>query len=152
MALFTVVVATASLSSIFVFFSCFAWDDLERSLHAATNSAVGAFLIILVVYGLGMLLFASPIWGALHLSGRRNWHHAVVTGFLLPFGLVCLIAFAPSGSSFSSYSEGGQQWIGGAITNFGIYVALRNAALLGAIGAVQGFLVWYLAYRPAAPS
>ena len=81
-----------------------------------------------------------------------QWAHALVAGFTIPFVLFLLIGFGPydpaaDGTGFSSFSNGGHQWIDGRITAFGLFIVLRLPAVFGAIGAAQGFSVWFLAYR-----
>ena len=113
-----------------------------------------AFLFGLAVWLLGLVVFGCPVWAVLHRTGRRGWQYAVGFGFTIPF-LVILghstgFFDGSAGNHWSYFGDGGQQWIDGSITRFGLYMAFRTSTVAGAIGAVQGLIIWFLAYRRVA--
>jgi len=114
---------------------------------------------MLFIYGLlflpwilGLTVFGGPVWAVLHEAGKRQWYHAMLAGFCVPF-IVLLVAntgFLTGQSAsghFSLYANGGRQWVDGQMTAFGWYVAFRSAAITGSFGTILGLLIWYAAYR-----
>jgi hypothetical protein len=113
--------------------------------------SVTRFLISFVILLIGLAFCGAPVWLVLHATGRRRWQNAVVAGALVPF--IVSLAFTTrfftgrASGQWSYYGNGGDHWIDGKITMFGITMALQSAAQLAAIGALVGLVIWRVAYR-----
>ena len=115
------------------------------------DRALITFLINIVFWMIGLFIFGAPVWRVLHISGRRQWYHAMLAGFAVPFTVI--LAFGTgfftgqAHGQWSYFGEGGQQWVDGSITRFGLFIAFRNASINGLIGAFVAFFIWKVAYR-----
>jgi hypothetical protein len=104
-----------------------------------------------IIYFVGIVFFGLPVWRVLHTTGRRTWQYAFLAGAFVPF--IVYLAFATgfftgrADGNWSYYGDGGKHWVDGAITMFGVRMALINAAQLAGIGALIGLVIWRAAYR-----
>lgn len=124
------------------------WGSVKQ--YAFSNITY-VFGVAFFVWLIGLALCGGPVWHVMHLSGLRKWYHAMLAGFSVPF--VVLLATGTGfftgrkSGNWSSYANGGQQWVDGHITAFGWLMALQSSALFGGIGAGLGLVIWRTAYR-----
>jgi hypothetical protein len=135
------------------------WVSIELRRAAGfvhTNQYVAGkarevFVYAYIIYFVGIVFFGLPVWRFLHTSGRRTWQYALLSGAFVPFivymGLATGFFTGHANGNWSYYGNGGDHWIDGVITLFGIKIALINAAKLAGIGALIGLVIWRVAYR-----
>jgi hypothetical protein len=112
------------------------------------------FELALAVWAFGLIAVGLVPWWLLHKAGRRDWRVAVTLGAALTFAVVFalgtngfgLIPHAP-GSDYSASDSGGLTIDHFRITRHGWLVALQEAGVFAAIGAVIGGIIWRTAYR-----
>ncbi len=113
--------------------------------------AISSFRFTFIIWLVGLVLFGSPVWFWLHVSGRREWYHALIAGFVVPFTILIALSTGfftgRANGKFSAFAQGGQQWVDGVITQFGLYIAVFNAVTFGAMGAAIALFIWRVAYR-----
>jgi len=115
----------------------------------ALRNGAGIFLIAFLIWGAGLLVIGGPAWLLLHFTGYRTWLVALLLGFCLPFTAVFLVNtefLTGYNQGWSSYSQGGQQWLDGRLTGFGWWMAAFDSAIMGALGIPIALLVWYNSY------
>jgi len=108
------------------------------------------FLAALAVWSLGLLTLAAPAWRVLHRRGHRSRSAALVLGAAMASGvgvMINLLLGLLTGQGYSSGDGGGDVWINGRLTLYGWGQAFLGAILLGAVGALVGWVVCRVAYR-----
>jgi len=109
------------------------------------------FQVSYVIWLIGITVFGCPAWLLLHSSGYRHWLHAAVSGASIPFAIIFFWSTGyltgRSGYSYSSYSNGGQQWENGVLTSFGWKMAAFSALQYAAIGLIIAVAIWFVAYK-----
>jgi hypothetical protein len=117
-----------------------------------------AFVLAALVYALGLLLLAAPLWAFLHKMGHRSWKAAGLLGAMLGFIVTLLFYISPT---WPIRPEGSRSSFGGSagllvednvVTLLGWATFLSYSAIHGVICALVGILIWRLAYRTVSPS
>lgn len=115
------------------------------------GQALVGFLTAFAIWLCGLLIFGAPVWRVLHVSGHRQWYHAVLAGFAVPFTVILASTTGfftgQADGQWSSFADGGQQWIDGTITMFGLFIAFRTSSIIGVMGAGVALFIWKVAYR-----
>jgi len=121
----------------------------EYLVKYALATGAGVFLYAFFAWGVGLVVIGGPAWSLLHFTGYRTWLVALLLGFCLPFVVFFLINtefLTGYREGWSSYSQGGRQWLDGRLTGFGWWMAAVNSAVMGAFGALVALLTWKIAY------
>ena len=116
------------------------------------------FGITLFYFALGLVVVGAPAWWLLHRLGRRTLLDAVIAGAALSsltYLLLVLLDFVPlifgPGSQYFADSLGDpnadQQ--PSAIGTVVVLMVSVNAIWVAVSGALAGFVIWGIAYRPA---
>jgi MFS family permease len=150
-ALFLAAALIAGLTAAYYLFNIYISVKPEVFRQQALGKALMAFLIAFAIWLCGLLIFGAPVWRMMHLSGRRKWYHAAVAGFAVPFTVILAYTTGfftgQADGQWSSFANGGQQWVDGTITRFGLFIAFRTASVFGLVGACVGLFIWKVAYR-----
>lgn len=112
-----------------------------------------ASIAAVIVYALGLLVLAAPIWALLHNRGHRSWRSAITLGGALGFTVTLLLylwptfPIRPEGSSASFGGSAGMLVEDNVVTSLGWTTFLGYSSVYALVCALVGFLIWRLAYR-----
>ena len=129
---------------------------------SGVSIGISVFVIVAVffgawlVFGVGLVTLATPIWYLLHRVGLNNQIAALAVGIVLPTLIITIfmmwdIAFPGRVAGASMQVNGQWMLVNGQITDVGwhdrstkttIYVAV-----LASIGAIVSQFIWYSTYR-----
>lgn len=112
------------------------------------------FMVALVVWASGLVIFGLPLWWLLHRFGLRNWLVPAAVGGAVTF----LVNFAaatrlfellppPSNSSYSAGDAGGPTIIDNRLTPHGWWTTFEGSLVIGAGGILVALVIWRIAYR-----
>ena len=151
LAVFVGATVGASLDAASYLFHVYDWRSSEHFAEFAVSRLQIAFVYSYFGLLVGISLFGLPVWTVLHKTGRRRWQHAAITGALVPFVIYLALAtrlFTGRASGHWSYfGEGGDQWIDGEMTRFGLMIAIKSASQIAFLGVFIGLVIWRVAYR-----
>jgi hypothetical protein len=127
---------------------------MDHVLSFGLRSTLSVFVVALLVWTSGLVVFGLLPWWLLHIRGYRSWRAALLLGATLTF----FVYFAlntrgfqlippPSNGSFYAEDAGGATIIGYRLTLHGWWVALEQALTFAAAGALVGLIIWRTAYR-----
>ena len=95
----------------------------------------GAMAFVVVVFLIGLVAVAAPLWALMHRLGRRSMLDAAALGLALGFGGVFAISQGLSALSGMPVVDPAQVW--------------RSAIVMGVICAASALIIWRIAYRRA---
>ena len=133
------------------------FDVLANGRAFGSLEGLGQMLLLTsgvaaVVWAVGMVLIAAPVWAVLHRLCRRRGRHGALLGAVLAGGVYFAVAtfpyaWAPADGSGSTFGgAGGNTVENGRMTAAGWRQALGQTAGIMLIGAAAGLLVQRLAY------
>jgi hypothetical protein len=105
------------------------------------------FGITLFYFALGLVLVGAPAWWLLHRLGRRTLLDAVIAGAALSSSTylsLVLLGVVPL-----IFGPGPQYFAASVIGTVVVLMLLVNAIWVAVSGALAGFVIWGIAYRPA---
>ena len=124
----------------------------------SSDGALWAIPLVIFIYAviwlIGLVAVGLPVWLLLHSLKLRHWLCAVLTGAVLTFAVVYLIAIETGlfygVAGFTEYDGIDPATLpAGQLAGRKQQTALYASSVLGAIGAAVGLAVWRIAYRPA---
>lgn len=127
---------------------------VQYILDYGLGPSLQVFVAAFVIWGVGLIVFALPLWRLLHRLRWRHWLVAAVIGaamtFVVDFGIETnffgLILPSPN-SNFSAGDAGGLTIADSRLTPHGWSVGFQDALLLSAAGVVVAQVIWRIAYR-----
>ena len=100
--------------------------------------AILIFIVALVGWSLGLLLFGLPLWWLFHRNGWRGRRVAMLLGALTTFVIVFLLEMF-----------GGILAVTTGNNDAGNLMPLVWAGVMALLGAIVALVIWRIAYRPA---
>jgi hypothetical protein len=108
--------------------------------------AIASFWYFLV----GLFVVGAPAWYLAHRLGRTRWFDAMAVGTALMFLVTMFVTTGPSDGG-SLRARGVDLMVDGHLTEQGRIDALETSICMAAIGAIVGFVIWWIAYRDVPP-
>ena len=99
--------------------------------------AILIFIVALVGWSLGLLLFGLPLWWLFHRNGWRGRRVAMLLGALTTFVIVFLLEMF-----------GGILAVTTGNSEAGNLMPLVWAGVMALLGAIVALVIWRIAYRP----
>jgi hypothetical protein len=99
--------------------------------------AILIFVVALVGWSLGLLLFGLPLWWLFHRNGWRGRRVAMLLGALTTFVIVFLLEMF-----------GGILAVTTGNSDAGNLMPLVWAGVMALLGAIVALVIWRIAYRP----
>ena len=96
------------------------------------------FVVALVGWSLGLLLFGLPLWWLFHRNGWRGRRVAMLLGALTTFVIVFLLEMF-----------GGILAVTTGNSDAGHLMPLVWSGVMALLGAIVALVIWRIAYRPA---
>jgi len=129
------------------------WDLPKQ---AVLGFVINLWLGVSLIWYIGILVVAGPCWAILHHLNKRETWHAILLGATLLF----LLSLAVHTSGFDGQSPNKHFvvrastviWENGQLTQAGWNAAFINSLLPALIGAVLGWVIWFIAYDRAEPT
>jgi hypothetical protein len=150
------VLAGASLVTLWSIFGTALNAGIYYVLNYGALAFFYTFVVALVVWAVGLMIFGFPIWWLLHKLGLRHWLIAIFVGGALSF----LVGLAidtrlfellppPADFNYSAGDSGGPTIVANRLTPHGWNAALLSALQLSVGGALVALVIWRVAYRSA---
>ena len=115
---------------------------------------ITVFVVALIIWAIGIIVVALPIWWVLHKLRLRHWSVAVLGGLVTTF----VVGFAlqtrgfelvtwPGSGTLSASDSGGPTVVDNHLTPHGWWNAAEGSLELGAAGSLVALVGWLVAYR-----
>lgn len=129
-------------------------EEINDYIGTSTSDLFLVFTIYgFVFFAGGLLVAGAPAWWCLHRLRRRNWYDAVGLGVVLgAVGFLAIGLWDPNWAglsviSFLTEEFGGITSMNDQLTTDGREALFRGPFIIGAAGALVGFVIWKIAYR-----
>lgn len=113
------------------------------------------FALAALVWLVGLIVFAAPLWALMHGRGMRRLSHAIIIGSAL--GFVASLGFQTEGfGMLSEQAAGYSSEFGdghgifekdGVTTGYGWWVAAKGSAVVALASAIAAAVIWRVAYH-----